>query len=35
MNPDGAAIDAVPGPDEVLYVADDTAGAVYRVLPDT
>jgi glucose/arabinose dehydrogenase len=36
-NPDGSfwgrPVDAVPGPDGALYVTDDAAGAVYRVLP--
>jgi glucose/arabinose dehydrogenase len=30
----GRVVDAVPGPDGALYVTDDTAGAVYRLLPD-
>jgi glucose/arabinose dehydrogenase len=29
----GRPVDAVPGPGGALYVTDDTAGAVYRVLP--
>ena len=29
----GRAVDAVPGPDGALYVSDDTAGAVYRIVP--
>ncbi len=29
----GRTADAVPGPDGALYVSDDTAGAVYRVMP--
>jgi glucose/arabinose dehydrogenase len=29
----GRAVDAVPGPDGALYVSDDAAGAVYRVVP--
>lgn len=29
----GRTVDAVPGPDGALYVSDDTAGAIYRVLP--
>jgi len=37
QNPDGSrwgkAVDAVPGPDGALYVSDDTAGAVYRLVP--
>jgi glucose/arabinose dehydrogenase len=31
----GRPVDAVPGPDGVLYVTDDTAGAVYRIGPPT
>jgi len=27
------AADAVPGPDGALYVSDDTAGAIYRLMP--
>ena len=27
------AVDAVPGPDGALYVSDDSAGAIYRVVP--
>jgi len=29
----GRPVDAVPGPDGALYVSDDQAGAVYRVVP--
>jgi glucose/arabinose dehydrogenase len=29
----GRTADAVPGPDGALYVTDDTAGAVYRIVP--
>ena len=29
----GRPVDAVPGPDGALYVSDDTAGAIYRLLP--
>jgi glucose/arabinose dehydrogenase len=29
----GRAVDAVPGPDGALYVSDDNAGAIYRVVP--
>jgi glucose/arabinose dehydrogenase len=29
----GRPVDAVPGPDGALYVSDDTAGAVYRLMP--
>jgi glucose/arabinose dehydrogenase len=29
----GRPVDAVPGPDGALYVTDDTAGAVYRLVP--
>ena len=29
----GRPVDAVPGPDGGLYVTDDTAGAVYRLVP--
>ena len=29
----GRPVDAVPGPDGALYVTDDTAGAVYRIVP--
>jgi glucose/arabinose dehydrogenase len=29
----GRPVDAVPGPDGSLYVSDDTAGAIYRVVP--
>ncbi|MBV8987723.1 MAG: hypothetical protein JO372_04095, partial [Solirubrobacterales bacterium] len=29
----GRPVDAVPGPDGALYVSDDTAGAIYRILP--
>lgn len=29
----GRSVDAVPGPDGALYVSDDTAGAIYRVVP--
>jgi glucose/arabinose dehydrogenase len=36
-NPDhsywGRPVDAVPGPDGALYVSDDTAGAIYRLVP--
>jgi glucose/arabinose dehydrogenase len=28
-------VDAVPGPDGALYVSDDTAGAIYRLVPAT
>ena len=37
QNPDGTrwgrCVDAVPGPDGALYVTDDTAGLVYRIVP--
>ena len=37
QHPDGSrwgrAVDAVSGPDGALYVSDDTAGAVYRIVP--
>jgi glucose/arabinose dehydrogenase len=29
----GRTVDAVPGPDGALYVSDDTAGAIYRLVP--
>jgi len=29
----GRPVDAVPGPDGALYVSDDAAGAIYRVVP--
>jgi len=29
----GRAVDAVPGPDGALYVSDDQAGAIYRIVP--
>jgi glucose/arabinose dehydrogenase len=29
----GRPVDAVPGPDGALYVTDDTAGVVYRIVP--
>ena len=29
----GRPADAVPGPDGALYVSDDTAGAIYRLMP--
>jgi glucose/arabinose dehydrogenase len=29
----GRPVDAVPGPDGALYVSDDTAGVVYRIVP--
>lgn len=29
----GRPVDAVPGPGRALYVSDDTAGAIYRLLP--
>ena len=29
----GRAVDAVPGPDGAFYVSDDTAGAIYRIVP--
>ena len=29
----GRTVDAVPGPDGALYVSDDQAGAIYRVVP--
>jgi len=29
----GRPVDAVPGPDGALYITDDTAGAVYRLVP--
>jgi glucose/arabinose dehydrogenase len=29
----GRLADAVPGPDEALYVSDDQAGAIYRIVP--
>ena len=37
-NPDGGSywgrpVDAVPGPDGALYVSDDAAGAIYRLVP--
>lgn len=31
----GRPVDAVPGPDGALYVSDDAAGAVYRLVPPT
>jgi glucose/arabinose dehydrogenase len=31
----GRPADAIPGPDGALYVTDDTAGAVYRIVPST
>jgi glucose/arabinose dehydrogenase len=31
----GRPADAVPGPDGALYVSDDTAGAIYRLMPAT
>ncbi len=37
QNPNGSrwgrTVDAVPGPDGALYVTDDKAGAVYRLVP--
>jgi glucose/arabinose dehydrogenase len=37
QNPDGSfwgrPVDAVPGPDGALYVSDDAAGAIYRLVP--
>jgi glucose/arabinose dehydrogenase len=37
QNPDGSrwgrVADAVAGPDGALYVTDDTAGAIYRLVP--
>jgi glucose/arabinose dehydrogenase len=37
QHPDGSRwgrpVDALPGPDGALYVSDDTAGAIYRVVP--
>jgi glucose/arabinose dehydrogenase len=29
----GRTVDAIPGPDGALYVSDDAAGAIYRVVP--
>jgi glucose/arabinose dehydrogenase len=29
----GRTVDAVPGPDGALYVSDDLAGAIYRIVP--
>jgi hypothetical protein len=29
----GRPVDAVPGPDGALYVSDDQAGAIYRLVP--
>jgi glucose/arabinose dehydrogenase len=29
----GRPADAVPGPDGALYISDDTAGAIYRLVP--
>jgi glucose/arabinose dehydrogenase len=29
----GRVVDAVPGPDGALYVSDDQAGAIYRIVP--
>jgi glucose/arabinose dehydrogenase len=29
----GRAVDAVPGPDGALYISDDAAGAIYRIVP--
>jgi glucose/arabinose dehydrogenase len=29
----GRPVDAVPGPDGALYVTDEDAGAVYRLVP--
>jgi glucose/arabinose dehydrogenase len=29
----GRAVDALPGPDGALYVSDDAAGAIYRLVP--
>ena len=29
----GRPVDIVPGPGDALYVSDDTAGAIYRVVP--
>lgn len=31
----GRPADAVAGPDGALYVSDDTAGAIYRLMPPT
>jgi glucose/arabinose dehydrogenase len=31
----GRPADAVAGPDGGLYVSDDTAGAIYRLMPPT
>ena len=37
QNPDGSRwgrpADVVPGPDDAIYVTDDTAGAIYRIAP--
>lgn len=33
MVPRGRPADAVAGPDGALYVTDDTAGALYRIVP--
>jgi glucose/arabinose dehydrogenase len=29
----GRPVDVVPGPDGALYVSDDNAGAIYRIVP--
>lgn len=29
----GRPVDAIPGPDGALYISDDSAGAIYRVVP--
>jgi glucose/arabinose dehydrogenase len=31
----GRVVDAVPGPDGALYVSDDQAGAIYRIVPSS
>jgi glucose/arabinose dehydrogenase len=30
----GRTVDSVPGPDGALYVSDDQAGAIYRIMQD-
>lgn len=29
----GRPVDVVPGPEGALYVSDDTAGAIYKLVP--